>query len=65
MNRFRAAVLEKQPDVIISVYHMELLDLLAVARDLGDIPVLHLGTDMDLKTREVTESARACSCYSS
>merc|ERR1740121_1048994 len=32
---------------------MDLLPILEVAKDLGNIPVLHVGTDMDLKMHEV------------
>lgn len=52
-DRFRAFLLESRPDLIVTVYHMDLLPILEVAKDLGNIPVMHIGTDMDLKMKEV------------
>jgi len=49
----RARILDYNPDIIITVYHMDLLPILEVAKDLGNLPVLHLATDMDIKMREV------------
>lgn len=39
--------------MLVTVYHMDLLPILEVAKDLGNIPVLHVGTDMDMKMHEV------------
>lgn len=52
-DQFRASLLEWRPDLIVTVYHMELLPILEVAKDLGNVPVMHVGTDMDLKMKEV------------
>jgi len=52
-DAIRAVLLEERPDLVITVYHMDLLPILEVAKDLGDLPVLHIATDMDLKMREV------------
>mmetsp|Transcript_70100 Transcript_70100/g.131035 ORF Transcript_70100/g.131035 Transcript_70100/m.131035 type:complete len:710 (+) Transcript_70100:109-2238(+) len=52
-DSFRASILQKHPDVIITVYHMDLLPILEVSKDLGNIPVLHMATDMDIKMSEV------------
>jgi len=52
-DHFRTSILQRRPDVIVSVYHMDLLPLLEVSRDLGNIPLVHLGTDMDVKMGEV------------
>merc|ERR1719321_198353 len=55
-NRFRAAILEHAPDLLVTVYHMELLDVLHLSRSMGGLPLLHLGTDMDMKMHEVFNS---------
>lgn len=52
-HRFRGVVLDTRPDAIVTVYHMDLLPILEVAKDLGNLPVLHIATDMDVKMREV------------
>lgn len=50
---FRSAILESSPDLIVTVYHMDLLPMLEVAVDLGNLPLLHLATDIDIKMHEV------------
>ena len=52
-NRFRSVLLEERADLIVTVYHMDLLAVLEVAIDLGNLPVLHLATDIHLKMQEV------------
>jgi UDP-N-acetylglucosamine:LPS N-acetylglucosamine transferase len=52
-NRYRAVLLRERPDVVVTVFPMELLVTLEVAKDVGNVPVLHLATDLDLKFREV------------
>lgn len=52
-DAFRSVLLELRPDIIVTVYHMDLLPILEVAKDVGNVPVLHMATDMDLKMREV------------
>ncbi|CAE7260173.1 Tmem144, partial [Symbiodinium pilosum] len=52
-DAFRHVLLEMKPDIVVTVYHMDLLPILEVAKDLGNLPVLHVATDMDLKMREV------------
>lgn len=49
----RSAILKARPDIIITVYHMDLLPILELAAELGGIPLMHLATDMDTKMREV------------
>jgi len=49
----RAAFLEAHPDLIVTVYHMDLLPVLEVAKELGNLPVMHLATDLDTKMVEV------------
>lgn len=52
-NRFREIMLAVRPDLVVTVYHMDLLPILEVAKDLGNLPVLHIATDMDTKMAEV------------
>lgn len=52
-DAFRSVLLEQKPDIVVTVYHMDLLPILEVAKDVGNLPVLHIATDMDLKMREV------------
>lgn len=52
-DHLRSVLLETRPDLLVTVYHMDLLPILEVAKDLGNLPVLHLATDMDVKMREV------------
>ena len=52
-NKFRSVLLEERADLIVTVYHMDLLAVLEVAIDLGNLPVLHLATDIDIKMHEV------------
>mmetsp|Transcript_8255 Transcript_8255/g.19385 ORF Transcript_8255/g.19385 Transcript_8255/m.19385 type:complete len:628 (-) Transcript_8255:99-1982(-) len=58
-DAFRSVLLELKPDLIVTVYHMDLLPILEVAKDLGNLPVLHVATDMDLKMREVFSENQA------
>lgn len=37
-------MLELQPDIVVTVYHMDLLPILEVAKDVGNVPVLHVPT---------------------
>ena len=37
-------MLDFQPDIVITVYHMDLLPILEVAKDVGNVPVLHVPT---------------------
>jgi UDP-N-acetylglucosamine:LPS N-acetylglucosamine transferase len=50
---YRAEVLKQRPDLIVTVYHMELMPTLEIAKELGNIPVLHIATDFDIKMKEV------------
>lgn len=52
-QQFRNAVLDQRPNLIVTVYHMELLPVLEIAKELGNIPVLHIATDIDIKMKEV------------
>jgi UDP-N-acetylglucosamine:LPS N-acetylglucosamine transferase len=60
-NRYRSVLLAERPDVIITVFPMDLLLTLEVAKDIGNLPVLHLATDLDTKMYEVF--ARATPVY--
>ncbi|CAJ1412374.1 unnamed protein product, partial [Effrenium voratum] len=51
-DALRSVLLDLRPDIIVSVYHMDLLPILEVAKDLGNLPLIHVATDMDLKMRE-------------
>ena len=53
-NRYRSVLLAERPDVIITVFPMDLLLTLEVAKDIGNLPVLHLATDLDTKMYEVS-----------
>mmetsp|Transcript_43768 Transcript_43768/g.70037 ORF Transcript_43768/g.70037 Transcript_43768/m.70037 type:complete len:744 (-) Transcript_43768:99-2330(-) len=55
-QQFRTAVLKHRPDLIVTVYHMELLSTLEIAKELGNLPVLHVATDMDIKMKELFNS---------
>lgn len=59
----RALVLQSRPDLIVTVYHMELMPILEVAKDLGNLPVLHVATDMDTKMSEVFGVSGPAPCY--
>jgi len=61
-QQFRNAVLDQRPDLIVTVYHMELLPVLEIAKELGNIPVLHIATDIDIKMKEIF-SARVRPVY--
>mmetsp|Transcript_64219 Transcript_64219/g.114007 ORF Transcript_64219/g.114007 Transcript_64219/m.114007 type:complete len:762 (+) Transcript_64219:51-2336(+) len=50
---FRAAILRRHPDLLITVYHMELMLVLELAKDLGNLPLIHIATDIDVKMSEV------------
>lgn len=52
-DSFRKVILSRRPDVVVTTYHMELVPILEVLKDLGNIPLLHVATDMDLKMSEV------------
>lgn len=52
-QQFRGAILDSRPDILVTVYHFDLVATLEVAKDLGNLPVLHLATDIDIKMREV------------
>mmetsp|Transcript_24660 Transcript_24660/g.82544 ORF Transcript_24660/g.82544 Transcript_24660/m.82544 type:complete len:636 (-) Transcript_24660:101-2008(-) len=52
-HQFRSAVLKHRPDLLVTVYHIELLPILEIAKDLGNLPVIHIATDMDIKMHEV------------
>lgn len=52
-DQFRAAILRKAPQLLVTVYHMDLLPVMELAKDLGNIPLLHIATDIDLKMHEV------------
>jgi len=52
-QQFRTAILNQRPDIIVTVYHMELVPVLESAKELGNIPVLHVATDIDIKAKEV------------
>ena len=52
-DQFRRTVLETRPEILLTVYHWELLPILEVAKDLGNLPVMHFATDVDLKMKEV------------
>mmetsp|Transcript_87093 Transcript_87093/g.154098 ORF Transcript_87093/g.154098 Transcript_87093/m.154098 type:complete len:796 (+) Transcript_87093:61-2448(+) len=53
---FRRELLRSRPELVITVYHMDLMHVLEAAHDLGDLPVLHLATDMDIKMPEIFSS---------
>jgi len=52
-HQFRLAVLKRRPDLLVTVYHMELMIVLEVAKELGNLPVIHMATDMDIKMGEI------------
>lgn len=62
-QQFRAALLQIQPEVVISVYHMELMPILELARELGGLPHVHIATDMDIKMKEVFTQAGPAPVY--
>jgi len=49
----RRAMLRTAPDAIITVYHMDLLQILELAQEMGGVPLMHLATDIDAKMWEV------------
>lgn len=53
---FRRAFLRAAPDLVVTVYHMDLLPILELCEELGGVPLLHLATDIDAKMWEVFSS---------
>lgn len=51
-DEVRKIVAEAKPNLIVTTYHMDLNLIMSVSRELN-IPVLHIPTDFDPKTREV------------
>lgn len=49
----RSAIVKVRPDIIITVYHMEMMPILELAGELGSLPYMHISTDMDIKMSEV------------
>jgi len=49
----RGQVLSAHPDLMISVYHMDLQPIIALSEELGSLPLLHLATDLEIKMWEV------------
>lgn len=49
----RRALLRAAPDFIITVYHMDLLPITELCDELGDLPIMHIATDIDAKMWEV------------
>lgn len=55
-DQFRTSILRRRPDLLITVYHMELLPILGLAKELGNLPLLHIATDLDIKMQEIFNS---------
>lgn len=49
----RGQILSQHPDILVSVYHMDLNPIISLCEELGSLPLVHLATDVDIKMREV------------
>jgi UDP-N-acetylglucosamine:LPS N-acetylglucosamine transferase len=54
-DQFRSAVARLRPEMMVTVYHMDLMPVLELAKEMGNLPLLHIGTDLDLKMQKVFE----------
>jgi UDP-N-acetylglucosamine:LPS N-acetylglucosamine transferase len=52
-EQFRSALLLARPSLIVTVYHMDLMIVLELAKEMGNLPLIHIATDMDIKMHEV------------
>lgn len=52
-HQFRSAVLRRRPSLLVTVYYMELLPILEIAKDLGNLAVIHIATDMDTRMGDI------------
>lgn len=49
----RFALLRAAPDIVVTVYHIDLLPISELCRELGGLPLMHLSTDVDVKMQQV------------
>jgi len=49
----RRVLLRTAPDLVVTVYHMDLLPIAELCDELGGLPLMHLSTDANVKMREV------------
>eukprot|EP00928_Gymnodinium_smaydae_P022598 TRINITY_DN1892_c0_g1_i2.p1 TRINITY_DN1892_c0_g1~~TRINITY_DN1892_c0_g1_i2.p1 ORF type:complete len:697 (-),score=90.64 TRINITY_DN1892_c0_g1_i2:79-1914(-) len=57
----RLEFLKYHPDLVVTVYHMDLNPVMSLCEELGSVPLLHMATDLDVKMWEVV--GRAAPAY--